>query len=182
MASPSHPPVMLVDGYNVIGNWRSLQETCDRVGLDEARSELIETMTNYSAFHGYQTTLVFDAYCQATPAVSEKVTKNLKLYFTDYNQTADTYIERMCGEFHRHPLKHLKRIIVVTSDRAPQLIAQGYGAEWMSAPRLEQEVEATFNSVRHRLKPQKGSSKRFLDSSLDAETKNRLEKLRKGLE
>jgi uncharacterized protein len=119
--SSEHPPVMLVDGYNVIGFWKHLQEIRDLQGFDIARSHLTETMVNFSA------------YVQATPAKSEKITKNLKLYFTDHNETADTYIERQCGKYRRDPLRHLKRIIVVTSDRAQQLTAVGFGAEWLSA-------------------------------------------------
>jgi uncharacterized protein len=179
--SPAHPPVMLVDGYNVIGAWQYLQAARDRSGFEAARSELIEAMTNFSAFHGYQTTLVFDAYNQVTAGVTEKITKNLKLYFTEHRQTADTYIEKICAELYRHPLRHLKRIIVVTSDRAQQLTTVGFGAEWMSAETLEQEVNITLKSVHSRQKPKKASTKRLLENYLDAETRKRLERLRFGL-
>jgi len=179
--SSAHPPVMLVDGYNVIGAWQHLQTARDRSGFESARADLTETMANFSAFHGYHTILVFDAYNQSTTGVTERVTKNLKLYFTEYRQTADTYIERICAQLYRHPLRHLKRIIVVTSDRAQQLTTVGFGAEWMSAEALEQEVEITLRSVLSRQKPKKASTKRLLENYLDAETRDRLKKLRYGL-
>ena len=172
---------MLVDGYNVLGAWRSLQSIRDVEGFDSARQELVEIMTNFSAYHGYQTTLVFDAYNIATPGVTEKVTKNLKLYFTEHRQTADTYIEKICAQLYRHPLRHLKRIIVVTSDRAQQLTAVGFGAEWMSSQTLEHEVEAAIRSVRHRQKPQKESPKGMLGNLIDEDTRKRLKKMRKEL-
>lgn len=173
---------MLVDGYNVIGAWHRLQSVLDSAGLEQARADLVETMTNFSAFHGYQTTLVFDAYNQETSGVTEKITKNLKLYYTEYRQTADSYIEKICANFYRHPLRHLKRIIVVTSDRAQQLTAVGFGAEWMSAQTLEQEVESASSSVRSRQKPKKQSHKRLLGSTLDAKTRERLSRWRMGLD
>lgn len=176
-----HPPVMLVDGYNVIGMWRRLQEIRDLQGFDLARSQLTEEMVNFSAYHGYKTTLVFDAYVQATPARAEKITKNLRLYFTDHNETADTYIERQCGKYRRDPLRHLKRIIVVTSDRAQQLTAVGFGAEWLSAIALEQEVEATWRSVQHRQKPQKADTKNLLGNRIDGDTKAKLAQWRNRL-
>jgi predicted RNA-binding protein with PIN domain len=173
---------MLVDGYNVLGAWHRLLTIRDVDGFDAARQELVEVMANFSAYHGYQTTLVFDAYNLATPGVTEKVTKNLKLYFTEHKQTADTYIEKICAQLYRHPLRHLKRIIVVTSDRAQQLTAVGFGAEWMSAQALEHEVESTVSSVKHRQKPQKESPKRMLGHVIDSETSKRLKKMCKDLE
>ena len=179
--SAEYPPMMLVDGYNVIGLWRHLQEMRDLQGFDVARSHLTEAMVNFSAYHGYKTTLVFDAYVQATPAKAEKITKNLKLYFTDHNETADTYIERQCGKYRRDPLRHLKRIIVVTSDRAQQLTAIGFGAEWLSSTALEQEVEATMRSVQSRQRNQKANTKNLLGNRIDSATKDQLAKWRNRL-
>jgi predicted RNA-binding protein with PIN domain len=181
MANNPHPPVMLVDAYNIIGAWCSLKQWRDLGDFDAARSELTEIMASFSSYHGYQVTLVFDAYNLTTPAVTEKITKNLKLHFTDHKQTADTYIEKYCAQVHRHPLRHLKRTIVVTSDRLQQLTAKGFGAEWMSALTLKQEVELTFKSVRHGQKPHTQSVKRLLGSTLDADTQARLKKLRQDL-
>jgi uncharacterized protein len=179
--SQKFPPQMFVDGYNIVGAWQQLKDLRDNLGLESARGSLIETMTNFSAYHGYDTTLVFDAYNIETPGVSEKVTKNLRLYFTEHRQTADTYIERVCGQLHRDPLRHQKRLIVVTSDRAQQLTAIGFGAEWLSANALEQEVAHTLRSVLSRQKPQKASAK-TIGNIVDSETRERLSRLRRGLD
>jgi predicted RNA-binding protein with PIN domain len=181
MSKSAHPPEMLVDAYNVIGAWSWLQELKDSASLDRARRELIEAMTNFSHFHGYRTTLVFDAYNQTSPAVVEKITKNLKLHYTDYRQTADTFIEKTCARLNRHPLRHLKRIIVVTSDRAQKTVTTGYGAEWMSAEALEQEVALSNRHIKRHQRPKKHASAQTLRHLLDPSTFETLDKMRKGL-
>jgi uncharacterized protein len=180
--SERFPPLMLVDGYNVIGAWYQLKALKFSFGLEQARSGLIETMTNYSAYLGYKTVLVFDAYNIDSPGVSEKITKNLKLYYTEYRQTADSYIEKECGKYHRDPLRHLKRVIVVTSDHAQSLTTTGFGAECISAIALEQEVELTLKSVNNRKKTEKASSKRLLGNLIDEQVKAQLSKLRQDLD
>jgi predicted RNA-binding protein with PIN domain len=57
----SQLPVMLVDGYNVIGAWKELSVIRDTDSLDRARNALTEKMINYSAVERYDATLVFDA-------------------------------------------------------------------------------------------------------------------------
>ena len=87
------PAVLLVDGYNIIGTWPCLIKTRDHAGLEAARGELVEAMTNYSAFQGYETQVVFDAQYQNTPSNRETITNFLTVHYTDLGQTADTYIE-----------------------------------------------------------------------------------------
>jgi uncharacterized protein len=180
--SERFPPLMLVDGYNVIGAWSQLKSLRDRLGLEPARAGLIETMTNFSAYQGYKTVLVFDAYNIDTPGVSEKITKNLKLYYTAYRQTADTYIEKECGKYHRDPLRHLKRVIVVTSDHAQSLTTTGFGAECISAIALEQEVELAFKSLQRGQKAVKSSHKQRLGNLIDDQARAKLAKLRQDLD
>jgi len=72
-------------------------------------------------------------------------------------------------------------MIVATSDRAQQLTVVGYGAEWMSAEQLAADVEATARRSERQHKSRKQNSSRFLASSLDPESQQRLAKLRMGL-
>lgn len=179
---PSTPQAtLLVDGYNVIGLWSYLQRTRDRDGLEMAREQLIEALVNYSAFKGLETQLVFDAQYQDTRANSEVITNNLSVYYTDFCQTADTYIEKICASFSRNHSRATQRLIVATSDRAQQLTIMGYGAEWMSAQQLGYEVEAAARCARRKHKPKKQSSGRFLANSLDAKSRQRLTEWRMGL-
>ncbi len=74
--------VVLVDGYNVIGAWTSLQKTLARHGLQAAREQLVEVLTNYSAWQGFEIILVFDAHY--TPKTREVVTENLSVHYTEF--------------------------------------------------------------------------------------------------
>lgn len=182
MPRPILPAVLLVDGYNIIGTWPCLKKTRDHVGLEAARGELVAAMTNYSAFQGYETQVVFDAQYQNTPSNRETITEFLTVYYTDFGQTADTYIEKTCASL-RHQIAQslISRLIVATSDRAQQLTVQGYGAEWLSAHQLCGEVETTVCRMRHRYQSKKQPKSRFLSNVIDAKARERLAELRMGL-
>jgi uncharacterized protein len=179
---PSSPQaILLVDGYNVVGAWSSLQWVRDREGLEAARRELVEALVGYSAFHGFDTRIVFDAQYQGTPGCREVITQNLAVCYTDFKQTADTYIERACALFRSDLRKFEQRLIVATSDRAQQLTVVGYGAECMSAQHLQREVESASQRVRKRQKNKQRSAARFLSNALDPAAQERLARLRMGL-
>jgi len=175
--------VLLVDGYNMIGLWPRLREKRDRDELETARRELIEVLVNYSAVQDFEARLVFDAHYRDTPSVKEIITKHLSVHYTEFGQTADTYIEKSCANL-RYELRSRSgkgRMIVATSDRAQQLTVVGYGAEWMSADQLAADVESTARRSERLHKSRKQTSSRFLASSLDPESQKRLARLRMGL-
>ncbi|MCW6035467.1 NYN domain-containing protein [Spirulina subsalsa FACHB-351] len=171
---------LLVDGYNIIGAWPTLKEVRDRDSLEASRQHLIEALINYSAFQGLEVQVVFDAHLQRTPAYREPHTDHLSVYYTNFEQTADTYIERTCATF-RHTLEGFqRRLIVATSDRAQQQTAIGYGAEWMSALQLVNNLEQSHHQHRRQHRPQKKHQGRFLFHSLDPQAQQRLAQLRTG--
>ena len=175
--------VLLVDGYNIIGAWPCLKKTRDHAGLEAARWELVEAMTNYSSFQGYETQIVFDAQYHQASSNQEIITELLSVHYTDFGQTADTYIEKSCASLRYKIAKSLiNRVIVATSDRAQQLMVQGYGAEWLSAQQLCCEVETTICRMRHKYQQRKQSKSRFLANSIDAKARQRLAELRMGLQ
>ncbi|WP_392532085.1 NYN domain-containing protein [Nostoc sp. C117] len=175
--------VLLVDGYNIIGAWPCLKKTRDSAGLEAARGELVEAMTGYSAFQGYETQIVFDAQYQNSSSNKEVITELLSVYYTDFGQTADTYIEKSCASFRQQIAQCLiSRVIVATSDRAQQLMVQGYGAEWLSAQQLCGEVETTVCRMRQKYHTRKQSKSRFLANAIDAKARQRLAELRMGLQ
>ncbi len=180
MPRSSYPARLLVDGYNIIGAWSSLQQTCKRHDMDAARHELIETLVNYSSFQGFETQVVFDAHYQNTRAHRQVYTSYLSAYYTDFAQTADTYIEKICASFQHHPNCFRSRLIVATSDRAQQLTVVGYGAEWMSAQGLNQDVNLIESKVKSKKRPQKQSRGRFLVNSLNPQAQQKLAQLRLG--
>jgi len=182
MSQPSPQAVLLVDGYNIIGAWPCLKKTRDTESLEAARWQLAESLINYSAFQGFTTQVVFDAHYQNTGGSQEVITQHLSIYYTDFGQTADTYIEKACAAFRPHLRQsHLCRLIVATSDRAQQLTVTGYGAAWMSAQQLYYDVESTALRVRGKNRLRKQPSSRFLANSIDAKARQRLAELRMGL-
>lgn len=168
--------VLLIDGYNIIGAWDSLQRLRDRGGLEAARQKLTDTLTDYSAVRGYSTRLVFDAQYRQGCGAQEVITEHLSVCYTDFGQTADTYIEKICALARHDPSQ---RLIVATSDRAQQLMVLGYGAEWLSAQQLAYDVKAAAKLVRQQLRSIKKPPGRLLAHSLDPVAQKRLELLRR---
>lgn len=182
MSSSTSLTTLLVDGYNIIGLWSELRELRERYGLEPARRELLEKLVGYSAFHNLDTRVVFDSQYRNTKGNCETIIPNLRAIYTDFGQTADTYIEKTCAVFNREDKHRKRRAIVATSDRAQQLTVIGYGAEWMSAQQLASDIEGTAHRVRHRQKTASARSQgRFLSSSLDPDARQRLARLRMGL-
>jgi uncharacterized protein len=188
MAPKRQDVILLVDGYNIIGAWPELRpeegemnflELNSAADLEHARQRLIEQLINFSAFEGYSTTLVFDAHARDTPASKEVLTPNLAVYYTEFRETADTYIEKFCaGHQHNHTLT--TRILVATSDRAQQLTVGGFGAEWMSARQLVNRLQSSSHRARDRYRRSSSGAGRFLFNSLDPESQARLSALRHG--
>jgi uncharacterized protein len=175
------PAVLLVDGYNIIGAWSCLKRTRDTAGLEAARGELVEALINYSAVEGYNTQVVFDAQYQNTCGNAEIITNYLSVYYTDFGQTADTYIEKSCAALRQQVAQALvSRVIVATSDRLQQLMVQGYGAQWLSAQQLAGALNNSNYRMRQKYQSKKQPQSRFLANSLDPKARKRLSDLRMG--
>ena len=184
MSPSSYQAILLVDGYNIIGDWSDLKKSRDRHGLEAARFELVECLINYSASVAYRTKVVFDAHYQDTPRSVEKHTAAFSVHYTAFAETADTYIEKFCATFARKKYQQEStRLIVATSDRAQQLTVVGYGAEWLSAPMLAREVETAVQKTKSRTKKQIKSKPpgRFLFNALDPAAQKRLRQMRQGM-
>ncbi|MBE9078593.1 NYN domain-containing protein [Romeria aff. gracilis LEGE 07310] len=180
MARSPSSAILLVDGYNIVGAWPELVSLKAEKGYEAARQQLTEDLANYSAFKGFETWLVFDAYAQPTASSQEAVTPQLSVHYTHFGQTADSYIERACAQFRHDSRKFRQRLIVATSDRVHRQTVIGYGAEWMSATQLQRELMLAMGRVRRRQKSSKGRAGRLL-GSLDPEAQSRLRQLRMGL-
>lgn len=183
MSRPRTAAILFVDGYNIIGAWSDLQAIRDRQGLEVAREQLIEVLTNYGAFRGYDTRIVFDAHLKQTRSHREVITDLLSVYYTNFGQTADSYIEIACAKFSRSIEKYQKRLIVATCDRAQKMTVVGYGAECMSASRLADEVKRSQTDMDKKGKTEKKNSRPSRPSwfkGLDPSDQERLAALRMG--
>jgi uncharacterized protein len=172
--------LLLIDGYNIVGAWAELKQMRDDRGLEEARRQLVEMLMGFASFHAYDTQIIFDAHFQDTPGSREIVTKFVSIYYTNSGQTADTYIEKTCADFRHESRKFEQRLIVATNDNAQRLTVIGYGAEWLSADRLANEVELANIQGRKRQKSEAQRPTGRLMNRLDPEAQAKLDRLRYG--
>ena len=138
------PEYLLVDGYNVIFDWPELKALA--VGdLSAARAALTRLLCNYQGYHQCTLILVFDAYRAAgSPGTAEKE-GGVWVVYTKEAETADAYIEKVTYQLNR--LEKDRRVRVVTSDGAEQMILLGHGALRVSARMFRQEMEATDREI-----------------------------------
>jgi len=172
------PAILLVDGYNMIGAWADLMDVRDRHGLEAARRELVEVLISFSASRDYTTEVVFDAHYQMTQGNREVMNSYFSVYYTDYRQTADTYIEEVCARLRSAMQASHQQVIVATSDRSHQQTVVGYGANWLSAQQLQTEVALATRQFRQCRSKYHKSSGRFLVNGLDPTAQKRLAELR----
>ena len=128
-------PLLVVDGYNVIGAW----ELAAKKGwsFEECREQLTVRLEEYAAFHGCEVILVFDGTRSERLLRSHETRGAVEVVFTRHGEIADQYIERLCGQQPRW-----REVRVATSDGAEQMIILGNGALRLSARSLRMEVDA----------------------------------------
>lgn len=168
---------LIVDGYNIINAWDDLKEISKK-DLEQSREKLNEILSEYASFKGVYTIVVYDAYKVKNSMYREVESGNLKVVYTKEKQTADSYIEKLIAEF--GPKKHLN-IKVATDDMVEQQMILGKGGSRISTRELLIEIENSKKKMDKKTKSIK-ISKNTLDSIVDNETLEKLERIRKGLQ
>lgn len=136
------PEYLLVDGYNLIFAWEKLSALAKQ-SLDAARTRLADILCNYQGYKKCVVILVFDAYrVPGSPGAIEQY-HNIHIVYTKEAETADMYIERVT-----HEIGKQRRVRVVTSDGAEQIIILGHGALRVSSRLFQQEVEEVEREIR----------------------------------
>lgn len=137
------PPkrMVIVDGYNVIYAWKSLNAMAQN-DLFDARKELEDILINYSAYTKTETLLVFDAYLVKDNKGSDYSQGNFKVVFTKQDQTADAYIEKTM-----HDLGPDYSIRVVTGDKLVQFAAVHSGILRVTPSEFEDEITRVGNEI-----------------------------------
>lgn len=126
--------LLIVDGYNVINSWEEMKLMWAAGEMEQARQRLISILTNYSAFTGVETVLVFDAY--NTPSSASKTIEGvIKVVFTAQNETADAYIEKLV-----HDIGKNYSVRVVTNDGLIRLSALRAGTMLLTSSEFEEEI------------------------------------------
>jgi len=138
------PKFMLVDGYNVIHAWPSLNEIATN-NMDGAAGALNDILCNYQAINDIPVMVVYDAYRVKSHAVEEFKYNNITVVYTREAQTADQYIEQ-----YAHENSKKFDITVVTSDGLEQIIVMGNGGHVVSSREFHEEATRCFKEFNER--------------------------------
>lgn len=134
--------LLIVDGYNVINAWPELILIKDN--LEYARAKLVDILSEYGAYKGVKTIIVFDAHLAAGKSASQILNGELEVIYTKEGETADSCIEKMVY-FLAGQGEH---VYVVTSDSAEQMFVLGAGAFRISARELRNDVASTKKEIK----------------------------------
>ena len=138
--------ILLVDGYNIIGDWPELKKLkLDK--LADARDRLIELMAEYRSYKGWRVIIVFDAHF--VPGIEAKnIHHKVEVIFTRENESADERIEKLAIS-----LKNRRdQVYVATSDMTEQWVIFAKGALRISARELQIEMEEIQQKISKKVK------------------------------
>ncbi len=135
--------ILIVDAYNMIGNWPKLNKLKKKDRLEDARDILLQLLSDYHKQSGYQIIVVFDAMYVSGLSKSYKQ-YTLQVIWTDEGQTADSFIEKLAGEL----MDPLTQVTVATSDQAEQWTNFSQGALRKPAWELAQDIKRARNEVK----------------------------------
>ena len=127
-------PLLIVDGYNVIGAWKEVKKR--GWSIDEARDQLLHQLLDYAACMGEEVVLVFDGYQSDKRTATVEEFSLLQMVFTKRGETADSYIERLVAQTPRY-----RTVRVATSDGHEQAMVLGSGATRMTSRELLREMQ-----------------------------------------
>ncbi|MCL0312698.1 NYN domain-containing protein [Apilactobacillus sp. TMW 2.2459] len=167
--------LLVIDGYNVIGNWPNLNQMKLENRLADARDELLKEISEYKKYRELNVIVIFDA--MYVPGLSKKDKHyNLDIIWTSKNETADSYIEA----FVRKKQSRFLQVIVVTSDQAEQWTVFSAGALRLPARELLRDIKRAKTEIKHEVKSYKNQVK-AIRNTITPDQMMILEKLRDDL-
>jgi predicted RNA-binding protein with PIN domain len=166
-------PLLIVDGYNVIGAWREAEK--HGWSMDEARDRLMHQLEDYSGYTGEDVVLVFDGYQSEKRTTTEEKHGDLTLVFTKHGETADSYIERLVAQTPRY--RHVR---VATSDGHEQSMVLGSGGIRMTSRELLRELRQIRQAGLQAHSTPQVLNRNSLASRLPREVQEALERMRRG--
>ena len=170
--------VLIVDGYNVLNAWKDVQGM-DAGSLSDARDALAARLMDYAGFSGQKVVLVYDAYLGDRRARTEERTGPLTVVYTQKNETADNYIERLCDQYACDAELGRVEVRVATSDLVEQMVVLGRHATRMSARELLIEVGQVSRAGRERMAARPKARSAIIER-LPEDVARRLEAMRRG--
>ena len=168
-------PLLLVDGYNVIGAWR--RAVTGGWTVEESRERLQRALEDYAGYSGVEVLLVFDGHLSSRKQRTSEQNAQVTCVFTKQGETADHYIEAAVALLsRRRPLQ------VATSDSVEQTVVWGRGAERMSARELLNELEEIRERRKRAHAPAPVSNRNPLEERLSPEQRTIMERMRRQKE
>lgn len=172
--------VLIVDGYNVLGAWRSGMGRMSGAGLDAARDQLTELFKDYAGYAGQQVILVYDAWQSSRMVRTEEKLGPLTLVFTRKGETADQYIERLVDGLAQDIKLDRCEVRVATSDGVEQTVVLGRGATRLSARELLAEMEYTRAAGRRHVNAVAKPGRSTVMERISEDVRRKLESMRRG--
>ncbi|MGN0746697.1 MAG: NYN domain-containing protein [Aristaeellaceae bacterium] len=166
-------PLLIIDGYNVIGAWREAEK--ERWSIDECRDRLLRLLEDYSGYSGEDVVLVFDGYQSDRKIRTEEQFGNLTLVYTRHGETADSYIERLVAQTPRY-----RAVRVATSDGLEQSQVLSTGATRLTSRELLRELRHLRQRGMEQHRTVSATPKASLASRLPEDTRRALEAMRRG--
>lgn len=174
---PQKKRLLIVDGYNVINSWRS---GMDARNLADARDELAHKLMDHAGYTGQKVVLVFDAWMSDRVSRTVEETGPLTVVYTQKNETADHYIERLCDSYAREVEYGRLEIEVATSDNVEQVVVLSRGARRISSRELLREMESVRREGAAAMQKPAVVTRNPVMDRLPEDVRRRLEEMRKG--
>ena len=166
-------PLLVVDGYNVIGAWPEAERRSWSV--EESRDQLLHALQDYGGYSGEDIVLVFDGYMSDRKIRTEERFGPVTVIFTRHAETADSYIERLVAETPRY-----RTVRVATSDGLEQSQVLATGATRLTSRELLRELRQTRQAGVQQAGTRSVQSGKNIEAQLPDHLKAELERIRRG--
>ena len=131
------PPMLFVDGYNIIGYINSVEGR--RIPMDEARDCLVADLCVLASATGWAIECVFDAYDNPMNVGGTRTQQDgILVYYTSRSDTADSYIESQINEMAG------RQFVVATDDMVLRSAAISMGSGFLTASMVCEEFRMAY--------------------------------------
>ncbi|MBQ1329619.1 MAG: NYN domain-containing protein, partial [Mogibacterium sp.] len=138
------PPLVLIDGYNLIFADPYLKEL-SAIDMGSARDQIIDRISNYAGYTGCETVMLFDAYNVPFGTGHEEVINGVRVVFTAEDEPADIRMGVMAAG------NRDRQVYAVTSDSLVQTDAWAHGALRISSREFLDMLGRTEEEIRSHL-------------------------------
>lgn len=167
---------LIIDAYNIINAWRDIFKP-ELEPLEDSREKLLNILSNYQGYKKNIIIVVFDAH--HVKGNQEKIDyfDNIKVVFTKEYETADYYIERLVYNLSKDKDNVVR---VATLDYLEQTTVLNSGGIRLTPRELRREIEHASKIHKDRREMKKSIRMNTLDSKLDPDIIEKLERIRRG--